>query len=112
MAENTVTSKDAERQEVDEDLTKTVVVDVGAALDMLYGCRSNIEVSIQLFRLKNKEEEENYKPDSDDDFKKHAFFEGLEWSAQALHGKINEVIELLYGVEVIAQGSMKGVQHG
>ena len=39
MTENTVTSKDAERQGVDEDLTKAVVVDVGAALDMLYGCR-------------------------------------------------------------------------
>jgi len=52
-----------------------------------------------LFRLKNHEEEGNVNNYNGDDFKNHAFFEGLEWIAQGLHGKINEVIELLYGVE-------------
>ena len=108
MAENTVSSKDAERQEAVRNAAESVANDVGAALDMLYGCRSNIEVFIQLFRLKNQEEEGNFNNNNGDDFKKHAFFEGLEWIAQGLHGKINEAIELLYGAEIIAQGSMRG----
>ena len=92
MTENTVTSKDVERQEAVKNA-------VGAALDTLYGCRSNIEVFIQLFRLKNHEEEGNVNNYNGDDFKNHAFFEGLEWIAQALHGKVNEAIELLYDAE-------------
>ena len=85
--------------DADKDPAETIAVDVGAALDMLYGCRSNIEVFIQLFRLKNHQEEGNINSDNGDDFKNHAFFEGLEWIAQALHGKVNEAIELLYDAE-------------
>ena len=97
--------------DADKDPAETIAVDVGAALDMLYGCRSNIEVFIQLFRLKNHQEEGNINNDDGDDFKKHSFFEGLEWSTQALHNKINEIIELLYEVEIVAQGNMRGVQY-